>query len=90
MACLKIQSKLNSIYICGDFCDWNMEKAIKVEKTNKSKDFMVEYMPTGYYKCFDSKTFFGGEVDIYDNNIKDRHFDGVDTRIKIRFKGDEK
>ena len=77
---------LREIYLCGKFCDWNVDKMIAVKKT-KNK-FIANDMPKGEYKVFScDKTFLSVETTKSGNDISNRYFSGNnDETIKVFFK----
>lgn len=53
---------IKTVYICGEFCDWDIDKAIEVNRTDKKDYFYIPKMPIGEYKVFDVKSFLGTEI----------------------------
>lgn len=79
---LSINTKLNSVVICGEFCDWDINRAIRVNKVKGQKYINVNDMPVGEYRVFTSKSFVGGEVYPTDNRqMCNRYFSGETNEV---------
>lgn len=77
MAKLKINTRqLNSIAICGEFCNWNIDTSIIAERTNGSKYIILNEMPIGEYKIFGCKSFTSSEVYPNGRKMDNRYFSG--------------
>ena len=66
---LSIETKLDRVIIIGSFCDWDMNKAIEVNRKGKSKRLVVENMPTCEYKILSCKSWLGEEKPIKENRV---------------------
>lgn len=88
MAKLFIQSDLKSVVIVGEFCGWNIDNAIRVDKKPKNKLICVENMPKGEYRVLSCKSYQGGEVYPTDKRqMANRYFNGIeDEKIYCYFK----
>ena len=74
---LKVLSDLDSVVVCGEFCGWDMDKAIRVDRKPKAKSLVVENMPTGEYRVFSCKSFMAGEIYPTDGRqMGNRYFSG--------------
>ncbi|MEG1509430.1 MAG: hypothetical protein RR454_03125 [Clostridia bacterium] len=78
-------TNLDSVVICGEFCNWDIDNAIRVEKKPKAKFIIINNMPEGFFKCFSTKSFLGGEVTQRGEDMNNRYMDIFDKTIKIRF-----
>ena len=80
MAKLLIKSKARAVYVVGEFCNWDCDKAIKAELKPKNKHIVVGDMPSGEYRVLNCKSYHGGEVYPTDGRqMANRYFDGTDT-----------
>lgn len=83
---LKILSKLDSVVVCGAFCDWDMNKAIRVDRKPKAKSLVVENMPVGEYRVFACKNFMSGEIYPTDGRqMANRYFSGQTDETIVCF-----
>ena len=79
---LSIETKLDRVIVIGSFCDWDMNKAIEVNRKGKSKRLVVENMPKCEYKVLNCKSWLGEEKPIKENRI----FNGDKNEIiKVEF-----
>ena len=81
MAKLFIKTELKSVVVVGEFCDWDMDKALRVELKPKSKTLTVENFPEGEYKVLSCKNYQnGGEIFPTDGRpkVENRYFNGKD------------
>ena len=77
MAKLQIQTSLNSVVVCGEFCDWDIDKSIVLDRKKGSKYLTIEEMPKGEYRVFSCKSFLEGEVYPKDGRqMPNRYFSG--------------
>ena len=77
MAKLSIKTELDSVVVCGEFCDWNMDKALRVERAKGGKFINVDNMPIGEYRIFASKSMLSGEIYPTDGRqMHNRYFSG--------------
>lgn len=81
MAKLSINTSLDSVVICGEFCGWNIDKALRVDRVYKKdvpeKQIHLRNMPKGEYRVFSSKSFVGGEIYPTDRRqMPNRYFSG--------------
>lgn len=84
---LYIKTDLESVVVVGEFCDWDIDKAIKVELQPKRKLLCVQNMPKGEYRVLSCKSYLGGEVYPTDGRqMANRYFGGVeDEKIYCYF-----
>lgn len=81
MATLKINTRqLKSVVICGEFCGWDIDKAMCVDKKN-TQYIEVKNMPVGEYKVFTCKNFTSAEVYPSGRPMGNRYFSGEHTDI---------
>lgn len=87
LAKLQIKTWLNSVTICGEFCGWDIDKAMVVSRTKGNKYITVKDMPKGEYRVFSCKSFLEGEVYPTDGRqMPNRYFSGeVDETICCYF-----
>ena len=77
MSKLQIQTSLDSVVVCGEFCDWDMDKSIVLDRKKGSKYLTIEEMPKGEYRVFSCKSFLEGEVYPKDGRqMPNRYFSG--------------
>lgn len=81
MAKLSINTSLDSVVICGEFCGWNIDKALRVNRAVKKdkpeKHIIVREMPKGEYRVLSTKSFIGGEIYPTDRRqMPNRYFSG--------------
>lgn len=77
MTKLQIQTSLDSVVVCGEFCDWDMDKSIVLDRKKGSKYLTIEEMPKGEYRVFSCKSFLEGEVYPKDGRqMPNRYFSG--------------
>ena len=87
MAKLNIKSAIKSVVIVGEFCDWDIDKAVRVDLQPGKKLICVEDMPKGEYRVLSCKSYTGGEVYPGDGRqMANRYFNGVeDEKIYCYF-----
>jgi hypothetical protein len=61
MAKLFIRTRLSSVVLVGDFCGWDIDKAIRVDRKPERKYISVA-LPEGEYRVLSCKSYHGGEV----------------------------
>lgn len=83
MAKLTIYTPLNRVIICGEFCNWDIDKAREAVKTGKGKSIVVDDMPKGEYRVFSCKSFLGGEVYPSGQQMHNRYFDGSVNEVIV-------
>ena len=66
---LSIETKLDRVIVIGSFCDWDMNKAIEVNRKGKSKRLVVDNMPACEYKVLNCKSWLGEEKPIKENRV---------------------
>ena len=82
MAKLQIKTSLDSIVICGEFCDWDVDRSICVERTKGNKLITVNNMPNGEYRVLSCKSFVGGEIYPTDGRqMSNRYFSGEANEV---------
>ena len=78
MAKLLIKTELNSVVVVGQFCDWDSDKAIRVDKKPRNSLIVVDDMPEGEYRILSCKSYHGGEVYPTDGRqMANRYFNGA-------------
>lgn len=88
MAQLFIKTAVDNVYVVGDFCEWDLDKAITVTRRNHNKLLRVESMPQGEYKVLCCRGWnFGEERYPTDHRrMSNRYFNGVeDEKIYCYF-----
>lgn len=81
MAKLSIKTNIKSVVVVGEFCDWDLDKALRVELKGRSKLLTVEDFPEGEYKVLSCKNYReGSEVFPSDARpkVENRYFNGKD------------
>lgn len=82
MAKLQICTALDSIVLCGEFCDWDISRAIRVDKIKGNKLITIKDMPKGEYRIFSCKNFTSGEVYPTDSRqMPNRYFGGETNEV---------
>lgn len=77
MAKLTIDTQLNRVVVVGEFCKWNLDEALSVERKKDAKFITINEMPVGEYRVLDSKSYLGGEVYPTDGRqMSNRYFSG--------------
>ncbi len=82
MAKLFIKTNLMSVVIVGEFCNWDLDKALRVELKPKNKTIVVDNFPKGEYKVLSCKNYAAGsEVFPTDGRAKteNRYFNGTEN-----------
>lgn len=62
MARLNIRTNLRSVVLVGEFCGWDVDKAMRVDRKPRHAVICVEGMPKGEYRVLSCKSYHGGEV----------------------------
>lgn len=82
MSKLQIHTTLNSVVLCGEFCDWDINRAIRVDRTKGNKLITVNNMPKGEYRVFSRNDFACGEVYPTDGRqMSNRYFSGEANEV---------
>lgn len=82
MAKLSIKTKLDSVVLCGEFCHWDINKAIRLDRVKGQKYINMDDMPVGEYRVFAAKSFLAGEVYPTDGRqMANRYFSGEANEI---------
>lgn len=77
MARLFIKTNLKSVVVTGEFCDWNLDGALRVDLKPNRKHICVRDMPEGEYRVLSCKSYQGGEVYPSDGRqMQNRYFNG--------------
>lgn len=82
MAKLFIKTNLKSVVVVGEFCDWNLDKAVRVDLKKGNKTIVVEDLPQGEYKVMSCKNYSEGcEIFPTDgrNKVENRYFNGEEN-----------
>lgn len=82
MSKLSINTPLDSVVVCGSFCDWNIDRAIRADRVKGQKYINVNDMPVGEYRVFSCKNFLAGEVYPTDGRqMPNRYYSGEANEI---------
>lgn len=85
MARLNIRTNLRSVVIVGEFCGWDIEKAIRADLCKGRKYISVD-IPNGEYRVLSCKSFQGGEIYPTDGRqMPNRYFGENDETITCYF-----
>ena len=77
MAKLFIRTKLRSVVVVGEFCGWDVDKAIRADLKPDRKHISVE-LPEGEYRVLSCKSYHGGEIYPTDGRqMPNRYFGGT-------------
>lgn len=82
MAKLFIKTELKSVVVVGEFCDWNLDNALRVDRKAGNKTIVIDDMPQGEYKVLSCKNYQdGGEVFPTDRRekVENRYFNGKEN-----------
>lgn len=78
MARLYINTNLKSVVVVGEFCGWDVDKAIRSVLKKRAKQIIFEDMPAGEYQVLCCKSYHGREVYPTDGRaMPKRYFNGV-------------
>ena len=61
MAKLYIRTNLRSVVLVGEFCGWDIDKAIRVD-LKPGRKYISVALPRGEYRVLSCKSYHGGEV----------------------------
>lgn len=82
MAKLQIKTALDSVVICGEFCDWDINRAVRADRVKGNKLITVSDMPVGEYRVLSCKSFACGEVYPTDGRqMSNRYFSGEANEV---------
>lgn len=81
MAKLFIKTRLNSVVIVGEFCEWKPEKGIRADKKEPRNALIcVDEMPAGEYRVLTTRSYHGGEIYPTDGRqMANRYFGGTEN-----------
>lgn len=85
MAKLYIRTALKSVVIVGEFCGWDIDKAIRAD-LKPGRKFIGVALPKGEFRVLSCKSYQGGEV--YPTNgrqMPNRYFGGESETITCYF-----
>ena len=84
---LYIDTELKSVVVVGEFCNWDINNAFRVERKPKNKLICVDNMPVGEYRILSCKSYQGGEIYPTDGRqMANRYFSGKkDEKIYCYF-----
>lgn len=87
MARLCIKTNLLSVVVVGEFCDWDIDKAIRADRKPSCKLICIDNMPRGEYRVLSCKSYDGGEIYPSDGRqMANRYFGGEeDEKIFCHF-----
>lgn len=77
MAKLLIKTEMQSVVVVGEFCDWDLDRALRVDRKSGNKTIVVDNFPEGEYRVLCCRNYEGGEV--YPNDgrqMQNRYFNG--------------
>ena len=88
MARLNINTGLRSVVVVGEFCGWDIDKAVRCDLQKNRKQIHFDNMQRGEYKVLSCKSYQGGEVYPTDGReMPNRFFNGEkDETIYCYFK----
>lgn len=79
---LSIKTSLDSVVVVGQFCNWEVDKAIRADRKAGQKAIVIADMPVGEYRILSCKSFVGGEVYPTDGRqMANRYFGGDSDEI---------
>lgn len=58
---LYIRTRLRSVVLIGEFCGWDIDKAVRAELRPGRKFISVE-LPKGEYRVLSCRSYQGGEI----------------------------
>lgn len=77
MATLNINTRLHSVVVVGEFCGWDIDKAVRVDLKKGNKLIHFDNMQKGEYRVLSCKSYQGGEIYPTDNRqMPNRYFNG--------------
>lgn len=81
---LYILTNLKSVVVVGDWCDWDIDKALRVDLKPDRKYICVNDMPKGEYRVLSCKSYNGGEIYPTDGRqMANRYFSGIQNETII-------
>ena len=91
MARLFINTNLRSVVVVGEFCGWDIDKAMRIDLKKNRKTIIFDDMPSGEYRVLCCKSYDGGEAYPTDGRqMPNRYFNGIkDETIYCYFKKGE-
>lgn len=82
MAKLFIKTELQSVVVVGEFCGWDIDRALRVEIKPHNKTIIVDNFPQGEYRVLSCRNYSGGEVYPTDRRqMANRYFNGKENEI---------
>lgn len=87
MANLLIKTKVNNVYVVGDFCNWSLDGGLTGVRKDKHNLIKIENMPEGEYRVLCCAGYWGGEIYPTDGRqMSNRYFNGKeDEKIYCYF-----
>lgn len=82
MAKLFIKTELKSVVVVGEFCNWNLNDALRADLKKGNKTIVIDNMPEGEYKVLSCKNYYeGSEIFPTDRREKteNRYFNGKEN-----------
>lgn len=80
MARLSIKTDLHSVVIVGKFCDWDLNKALRVDLKPNGKLITIDNFPVGEYRVLSCRSWQGGEIYPSDGRqMGNRYFNGKEN-----------
>lgn len=77
---LFIKTDLNSVVVVGAFCQWDIERAIRVDRKPGNKTIVIDDFPKGEYRVLCCKSWQHGEVYPTDRRqMSNRYFSGLEN-----------
>ena len=77
MSKLSIHTDVDTVYLTGEFCNWNLDNAICVKRKKGNKSIVVDEMHVGEYKVLSDKKYAASEVYPTDGReMPNRYFGG--------------
>lgn len=60
---LTVNTDIDEIVVCGEYCNWNLEKATVIKRKPNYKSIIVSNMPKGEYKLLSGRDWANEELD---------------------------
>ena len=80
MAKLLIKTELKSVVLVGEFCNWDIEKAVRLDRKPNNKTIVADDFPKGEYRVLSCKNYQYGEVYPTDRRqMSNRYFSGEEN-----------
>lgn len=77
MARLSISTALRSVVIVGEFCGWDIDKAVRCDLKRGNKLLHFDNMAKGEYRVLSCRSYQCGEIYPTDNRqMPNRYFNG--------------